>query len=154
MYTKLSASRYYVDQTAVVICDSVKDDSWHITKEYDEGLSKALYRVVRYRRWSRTRDIAGRLRGGREKSLTENDIDYAINMKSRGMSTKEIAEHFGVSRPTISKYQNKPLTATLTRSSMLHRSLYGIRLQFGFSNQDIENVNILQKRWQYADWIW
>ena len=56
------------------------------------------------------RKIAGRLRGGRKKSLTEKDIENAIKMQGRGMSTKKIADYFGVSRQTISKYLNKPLT--------------------------------------------
>ena len=55
------------------------------------------------------RKIAGRLRGGRKKSLSEQDIATIIEMQKCGKTTKEIAEHFGVSRQTISKYLNRPL---------------------------------------------
>ena len=70
------------------------------------------------------RKIAGRLRGGRKKALTEKDIDNAIKMQGRGISTKKIAEHFGVSRQTISKYLNKPLTDS-----------YVMRLDFMFKQK-------------------
>ena len=77
------------------------------------------------------RKIAGRLRGGRKKSLTEKDIDNAIKMQGRGISTKKIAEHFGVSRQTISKYLNKPLTDS-----------YVMRLDFMyFEHKQIKIIN-------------
>ena len=55
------------------------------------------------------RKIAGRLRGGRKKALTEKDIAFALELQTKGVGTKEIADYYGVSRQTISKYLNKPL---------------------------------------------
>lgn len=53
------------------------------------------------------RAIAGRLRGGRKKALTEQDLQKIIELQRGGKTTNEIAEIFGVSRQTISKYLNK-----------------------------------------------
>lgn len=55
------------------------------------------------------REIAGRLCSGRKKALSKEDVEEIIKMQQQGKTTKEIAEHFGVSRQTISKYLNKPL---------------------------------------------
>ncbi len=55
------------------------------------------------------REIAGKLASGRKKALNKNDIDRAIKMQQQGKTTKQIAEYYGVSRQTISKYLNKPL---------------------------------------------
>ena len=76
------------------------------------------------------RKIAGRLRGGRKKALSEKDIAFALELQTKGVGTKEIAEHFGVSRQTISKYLNKPLTGS-----------YVMRLDFMF-----RHTNDIMKR--------
>ena len=52
------------------------------------------------------RKIANKQKTGRKKSLTENDIQKIIEMQQQGITTQRIAEHFGVSRQTISKYLN------------------------------------------------
>ena len=88
------------------------------------------------------RKIAGRLRGGRKKSLTENDIDNAIKMQGRGMSTKKIAEHFGVSRQTISKYLNKPLTdAYVMRLDFMFRQKVCTEIYVDFEHKKIKILN-------------
>ena len=38
------------------------------------------------------RKIAGRLRGGRKKALSEKDIALAVELQGKGIGTKEIAE--------------------------------------------------------------
>ena len=38
------------------------------------------------------RKIAGRLRGGRKKALTEKDIAFALELQTKGVGTKEIAD--------------------------------------------------------------
>ena len=88
------------------------------------------------------RKIAGRLRGGRKKSLTENDIDKAIKMQGRGMSTKKIAEHFGVSRQTISKYFNKPLEGDyVMRLDFMFRQKVCTEIYVDFANKQIKIIN-------------
>ncbi len=88
------------------------------------------------------RKIAGRLRGGRKKSLTEKDIDNAIKMQGRGMSTKKIAEHFGVSRQTISKYLNKPLDGDyVLRLDFMFRQKVCTEIYVDFEHKQIKIIN-------------
>lgn len=88
------------------------------------------------------RKIAGRLRGGRKKSLSEKDIDAAIKMQGRGMSTKAIAEHFGVSRQTISKYLNKPLSDEyVMRLDFMFRQKVCTEIYVDFANKQIKIIN-------------
>ena len=88
------------------------------------------------------RKIAGRLRGGRKKSLTEKDIDNAIKMQGRGMSTKKIAEHFGVSRQTISKYLNKPLTGFyVMRLDFMYKQKVCTEIYVDFEHKQIKIIN-------------
>ena len=88
------------------------------------------------------RKIAGRLRGGRKNSLTEKDIDNAIKMQGRGMSTKKIAEHFGVSRQTISKYLNKPLTGSyVMRLDFMYKQKVCTEIYVDFENKQIKIIN-------------
>ena len=88
------------------------------------------------------RKIAGRLRGGRKKSLTEKDIDNAIKMQGSGMSTKKIAEHFGVSRQTISKYLNKPLDGDyVMRLDFMFRQKVCTEIYVDFEHKQIKIIN-------------
>ena len=88
------------------------------------------------------RKIAGRLRGGRKNSLTEKDIDNAIKMQGRGMSTKKIAEHFGVSRQTISKYLNKPLTDSyVMRLDFMYKQKVCTEIYVDFEHKQIKIIN-------------
>ena len=54
------------------------------------------------------RKIAGRLRGGRKKALSEKDIAFALELQTKGVGTKEIADYFGVSRQTMTSKYVKP----------------------------------------------
>ena len=88
------------------------------------------------------RRIAGRLRGGRKKSLTEKDIENAIKMQGRGMSTKKIAEHFGVSRQTISKYLNKPLIDSyVMRLDFMFKQKVCTEIYVDFEHKQIKIIN-------------
>lgn len=88
------------------------------------------------------RKIAGRLRGGRKKSLTEKDIDNAIKMQGRGMSTKKIADYFGVSRQTISKYLNKPLDGDyVMRLDFMYKQKVCTEIYVDFENKQIKIIN-------------
>ncbi len=88
------------------------------------------------------RKIAGRLRGGRKKALSEKDIALAVELQSKGIGTKEIAEHFGVSRQTISKYLNKPLSDEYsTRLDFMFRQNVCTEIYVDFEHKKIMIVN-------------
>ncbi|MFR5875522.1 MAG: helix-turn-helix domain-containing protein [Eubacterium sp.] len=86
--------------------------------------------------------IAGRLRGGRKNSLTKNDIENAIKMQQKGKTTKEIAKHFGVSRQTISKYLNKPLSDDFVmRLDFMYKQKVCTEIYVDYQNEQIKIVN-------------
>ena len=88
------------------------------------------------------RKIAGRLRGGRKKALTEKDIENAIKMQGRGMSTQKIAEYFGVSRQTISKYFNKPLDGDyVMRLNFMYKQKVCTEIYVDFEHKQIKIIN-------------
>lgn len=88
------------------------------------------------------RKIAGRLRGGRKKALSEKDIALAVELQGKGIGTKEIAEHFGVSRQTISKYLNKPLSdGYSTRLDFMFRQKVCTEIYVDFEHKKIMIVN-------------
>ena len=81
--------------------------------------------------------IAQRQKAGRKSELSEDDVRRAIAMQCKGMSVATIAEHFGVSRQTMSKYLN--------RSKNEH---YSLRLDFMFRQKVCTEifVDFLNKR--------
>ena len=88
------------------------------------------------------RKIAGRLRGGRKKALSEQDIAMIIEMQKDGKTTKEIAEHFGVSRQTISKYLNRPLDDSyVMRLDFMFRQKVCTEIYVDFEHKKIRIVN-------------
>lgn len=88
------------------------------------------------------RKIAGRLRGGRKNSLSEKDIDLAVEMQGKGIGTKEIAEYFGVSRQTISKYLNKPLSDDYAmRLDFMFRQKVCTEIYVDFAHKRIKIIN-------------
>ena len=88
------------------------------------------------------RRIAGRLRGGRKKALTEKDIAFALELQTKGVGTKEIADYFGVSRQTISKYLNKPLDGDyVMRLDFMFRQKVCTEIYVDFENKQIKIIN-------------
>ena len=88
------------------------------------------------------RKIAGRLRGGRKKALSEQDIATIIEMQKCGKTTQEIAEHFGVSRQTISKYLNSPLDDSyVMRLDFMFRQKVCTEIYVDFEHKKIRIVN-------------
>ncbi len=88
------------------------------------------------------RSIAGRLRGGRKKSISEKDIDNIVEMQRKGKSTKEIAKMFGVSRQTISKYLNKPLADSyVMRMDFMFRQKVCTEIYVDFEHKKIKIIN-------------
>ena len=88
------------------------------------------------------RKIAGRLRGGRKKALSEKDIAFALELQTKGVGTKEIADYFGVSRQTISKYLNKPLTGSyVMRLDFMYKQKVCTEIYVDFENKQIKIIN-------------
>ena len=88
------------------------------------------------------RKIAGRLRGGRKKALTKKDIDCALELQTKGVGTKEIADYFGVSRQTISKYLNKPLTDSyVMRLDFMFKQKVCTEIYVDFEHKQIKIIN-------------
>ncbi|MBQ1507349.1 MAG: Hin recombinase [Ruminococcus sp.] len=88
------------------------------------------------------RKIAGRLRGGRKKALTQRDIDLALEMQGKGISTKEIANHFGVSRQTVSKNLNKPLSGDFVmRLDFMYKQKVCTEIYVDFEHRQIKIIN-------------
>ena len=88
------------------------------------------------------RKIAGRLRGGRKKALTEKDIAFALELQTKGVGTKEIADYFGVSRQTISRYLNKPLTDSyVMRLDFMFKQKVCTEIYVDFEHKQIKIIN-------------
>lgn len=88
------------------------------------------------------REIAGRLRGGRKKSLSKKDIALAVKMQTEGKTTKEIAQNFNVSRQTISKHLNQPLTDDyVMRLDFMFRQKVCTEIYVDFKNKKIKIIN-------------
>ena len=88
------------------------------------------------------RKIAGRLRGGRKKALSDQDISDILAMQREGKTTKEIAEHFGVSRQTVSKYLNRPLgDSYVMRLDFMFRQKVCTEIYVDFEHKRVKIVN-------------
>jgi transcriptional regulator with XRE-family HTH domain len=86
--------------------------------------------------------IAGRLRSGRKKSLSDKDIALAFEFQRKGITTKEIADYFGVSRQTISKYLNKPLTDDyVMRLDFMYKQKVCTEIYVDYQNKKIKIIN-------------
>jgi IS30 family transposase len=88
------------------------------------------------------RKIAGRLCSGRKKALSKEDTETIIQMQQQEKTTKEIAQHFGVSRQTISKYLNKPLTDDyVMRIDFMYKQKICTEIYVDYAHQKIEIIN-------------
>lgn len=88
------------------------------------------------------RKIAGRLRGGRKKSLSNEDVNLAVKMQTEGKTTKEIAQHFNVSRQTISKRLNQPLTDDyVMRLDFMFKQKVCTEIYVDYKNKKIKIIN-------------
>ena len=88
------------------------------------------------------RNIDGRLGGGRGGARCEQDIATIIQLQKDGKTTKEIAERFGVSRQTISKYLNRPLDDTyVMRIDFMFRQKVCTEIYVDFEHKQIRIVN-------------
>ena len=81
------------------------------------------------------RKIAGRLRGGRKKALTEKDIAFALELQTKGVGTmgEDIYQ-------LINKIQAKPFERDFDVQLDAAQDLYGNHLELHFTNQDIEQA--------------
>lgn len=88
------------------------------------------------------RKIAGRLASGRRKIFDRNDVESILEMQRQGRTTKEIAEHFGVSRQTVSKYLNEPLNGDyVMRLDFMYKQRVCTEIYVDYQNRKIKIVN-------------
>lgn len=88
------------------------------------------------------RRIAGKQKTGRKKALNDADIQKIIEMQQQGITTKEIAESFGVSRQTISKYLNAfPKGNYTMRMNYMFRQKVCTEIYVDFLNEKISIIN-------------
>lgn len=86
--------------------------------------------------------IAGRLASGRKKVLTNEDVALAIKMQRQGKTTEQIGKHFGVSRQTISKYLNKPLTDDyVMRIDFMYKQKVCTEIYVDYTHEKIKIIN-------------
>lgn len=92
------------------------------------------------------REIAGKQRSGKKKALSKKDTEAIIEMQQQGKTTKEIAEHFGVSRQTISKYLNKPLNNDyVMRIDFMYKQKICTEIYVDFTHKKIKILNRTKK---------
>lgn len=88
------------------------------------------------------RKIADKKKSGRKKTLTDKDIKKIIQMQQQGITTQKIAEHFGVSRQTISKYLNAfPKGGYTMRINYMFRREVCTEIYVDFLNQRVSIIN-------------
>ncbi len=86
--------------------------------------------------------IAKKQKSGRKKALNSEDIKKIIEMQRQNLSTKAIAEHFGVSRQTISKYLNAfPDGCYTMRMNYMFRQKVCTEIYVDFLNEKISVIN-------------
>ena len=91
---------------------------------------------------SKFRQISKKQNCGRKKALTESDIEKAVEMSRGGMSVSEIAQHFSVSRQTMSKYMNTPPDGNYSlRLDYMFRQKVCTEIYVDFLNHKIAIVN-------------
>lgn len=88
------------------------------------------------------RKIAGRLASGRRKKFDRSDVESIIEMQRQGRTTNEIAECFGVSRQTVSKYLNEPLSGDyVMRLDFMYKQRVCTEIYVDYQNKKIRIVN-------------
>lgn len=87
------------------------------------------------------RAIANKKASGRKKQLSEADIDKAFAMQQEGKTVDEIAEHFGVSRQTMSKYLNRDFEGYTLRLDFMHRRKVCTKIYVDFAKKKIRITN-------------
>ncbi|MBQ8784235.1 MAG: Hin recombinase [Clostridia bacterium] len=86
--------------------------------------------------------IAKKNKTGRKKSLSDKDIKEIIDMQQQGKTTQEIAQFFGVSRQTVSKYLNAFPKGNFTmRMNYMFRQKVCTEIYVDFLNRKIFVIN-------------
>ena len=86
--------------------------------------------------------ISAKKKSGRKKTLNPKDVQKIVEMQQQGITTGKIAEHFGVSRQTISKYLNAFPSGDYTmRMNFMHRQKVCTEIYVDFLNEKISIIN-------------
>ncbi len=87
------------------------------------------------------RAIAGKKHSGRKKRLTDTDIEKALTMQQHGKTVEQIADHFGVSRQTMSKYLNKDYPGYTLRLDFMHERRVCTKIYVDFESERVRITN-------------
>lgn len=87
------------------------------------------------------REIAGKKHSGRKNKLNDKDIEKAVAMQKDGKTIESIAEHFGVSRQTMSKHLNKELPGYSLRLDFMHKKRVCTKIFVNFKEKKIRIIN-------------
>ena len=86
--------------------------------------------------------IASRHSAGRKKALSAEDVNAIFKMQRQGMSTSDIALHYGISRQTVSKYLNSPLNGKyVLKIDFMYKQKVCTEIYVDFENRKIKAVN-------------
>lgn len=87
------------------------------------------------------RKIANK-KSGRKRRVTKEDMKTMLDMQKGGMSVQEIADKFGLSRQTVSRYLNEfPSVNYTMRLDYMHRQKVCTQIYVDFLNKNISVVN-------------
>ncbi len=87
------------------------------------------------------RAIAAKKHSGKKSKLTDKDIEKALSMQQNGKSVAEIAEHFGVTRQTMSKHLNKDFPGYTIRLDFMHQRRVCTKIFVNFKEKKIRITN-------------
>lgn len=87
------------------------------------------------------RAIASKKHSGRKSRLSDRDVEKALEMQQQGKTIELIAEHFGVSRQTLSKYLNRDYPGYSLRLDFMHERRVCTKIYVDFINEKIRITN-------------
>ena len=87
------------------------------------------------------RAIAGKKHSGRKNRLSDKYIEKALTMQQQGKTVEQIADHFGVSRQTMSKYLNKDYPGYALRLDFMHERRVCTKIYVNFENEKVRITN-------------
>ena len=85
--------------------------------------------------------IAYKKHSGKKNKLSDIDIEEAFVMQQQGKTVETIANHFGVSRQTMSKYLNKDYPGYTLRLDFMHKRKICTKIYVDFENEKIRITN-------------
>lgn len=79
---------------------------------------------------------------GRKKSLNKEEIEIAIRYIQEGTSISVVAQMFGVSRQTLSKYLNNAFKDFSLRLDFMHKQKVCTKIYVDYKNEKVKIINM------------